>query len=87
MQRRGEECWFEFRLPSARLDEGHAIEPADFVFDADGFVEREQIGAGAEEDVLAVVHDFAGAGMFVGRSAAAEVGAALEDGDAEAAAG
>src|SRR5258708_26808990 len=37
----------------------------------------------AEEDVLAVVDDFAGAGMLVGGSASAEVGAALEEGDAE----
>jgi len=34
--------------------------------------------------VLAVIDDFAGAGMLVGRGASAEVGAALEEGDAEA---
>jgi len=34
--------------------------------------------------VLAVVDHFAGAGMLVGRSASAEVGAALEERDAEA---
>src|SRR5450432_3079782 len=86
MQRGGQECWFQDGLPSARLDEGHAIEPANFIFDADGFVERQQICAGAEQDVLAVVHDFAGAGMFVGGGASAEVGAAFEDGDLKAAA-
>jgi hypothetical protein len=32
--------------------------------------------------VLAVVDDLAGAGMLIGRGAAAEVGAALEEGDA-----
>src|ERR1017187_7104801 len=86
MQRRWQEGRFKHRLPSARLEERHAIEPADFVFDADGFVEREQIGAGAEENVLAIVHDFAGAGMLVGRSASAEIGTAFEDCDLKAAA-
>ena len=61
--------------------------PADFVFHADAAVELDQVGADAEENVLAVVDDFAGAGMLVGRSASAEVGAALEESDAKAGVG
>src|SRR5260370_29399995 len=65
-------------LSSTRLDERHAIEPADFVFDSDGAIKRDQVGAGAEEHVLAVVYDFPCARMLVGRSAAAKIGATLE---------
>src|SRR5258708_5141701 len=86
MERGGQECWFQYRLSSSRLDESHAIEPADFVCDADGFVKREQVGAGTEEHVLAVIHNFAGAWMFVGRSASANERAAFEHGYVEAAA-
>ncbi len=51
----------------------------DFVFDADAAVEADEIGAAAEEDVLAVVDDFVDAGMQVGGGAAAEVAAALDE--------
>jgi hypothetical protein len=51
--------------------------------DADAVIELHEIGAQAEEHVLAVVHDFAGAGMFPGGGAAAEEGTLLEEGDAE----
>src|SRR6266851_272503 len=92
-KRRGQvqRCWQESRLkhglPSAGFDESHAIEPADFAFDSDGAVKREQVSARAEEHVLAVVHNFAGAGMFVRGGATAEVRASLKNGHAEAAAG
>jgi hypothetical protein len=51
---------------------------------ADAVVELQEIGADAKEDVLAVVDDFSGAGMFPGGSAASEEGTLLEEGDAEA---
>jgi hypothetical protein len=72
---------------AAGLDERHGVIPADFVSDADAAVELDEVGANAEENVLAVVDDFAGAGVFVGGSASAEVGAALEESDAEAGVG
>ena len=68
---------------AAGFDESHLVEPADLVGDSDALVELDQVGADAEENVLAVVDNFAGAGMFLGRSAAAEEGALLEQGDAE----
>src|SRR5260370_4782550 len=86
MERGGQECWFQYRLSASRLDESHAIEPADFVCDADGFVKREQVGAGTEEHMLAVIHNFAGARMFVRRRASAKERAAFEHGHVEAAA-
>ena len=49
------------------------------ISDSDVLVELDQVGADAEQDVLAIVDDFSGAGMFVGRGTAAEEGALLED--------
>jgi hypothetical protein len=69
---------------AAGLDESHLIVPADFFFDSDAAVELDQVGAEAKEDVLTIVDNFAGAGVLVGGSATAEVGSALEQGDAEA---
>ena len=42
-------------------------------------IEADEVGAAAEEDVLAVVDDFVDAGMQVGGGAAAEVAAALDE--------
>ena len=53
------------------------------VGDADAVVKLKQVGADAKQDVLAVVDDFAGAGMFPGGSTAAEEGTLLEEGDVE----
>src|SRR5258708_27405498 len=85
MQRSGQESWFQDRLSSARLDESHAVKPANLVLDSDSAIKRDQIGAASKEHVLAVVHDLASSGMFVRRSAASEVGTAFEDGHAETA--
>jgi hypothetical protein len=68
---------------SAGFDESHFVVPADLVGDSNAVVELHQIGAEAEEDVLAIVHDFAGAGMLPGGGAASEERALLEEGDAE----
>src|SRR5207245_10392855 len=85
MQWRRQRSRLQNGLSSTRLDERHAIEPADFVFDSDGLVKRDQVGAGAEEHMLAVVYDFTCARMLVRRSAPAEVGATLEQNHTEAA--
>ena len=55
--------------------------------DADAPVKLNQIRADAEQNVLAIVDNFAGAGVFVGRCASAEKWAALEEGDAESSIG
>ena len=68
---------------AAGFDECHLVEPADFVFHADAAVELDQVGANAKQYVLAVIDDFAGAGMFVGGSAPTEVRTALEESDAK----
>ena len=46
---------------------------------ADTAVEGEEVGAAAEEDVLAVVDDFVDAGVEIGGGAAAEVAAAFDE--------
>ena len=66
------------RSAPARLEKRQAIVPADLVRDSEALVELDEIGAAAEQHVLAVVDDFAGAGMLVGRSAAAQIGPPLE---------
>ena len=55
--------------------------PADAVVHADAPVEIDEIGAAAQQHVLAVVDDLAGPGMLVGRGASAEIGPALKQGD------
>jgi hypothetical protein len=70
-------------LSAAGFDERHAIKPADFIFDTNLSIKRDQIGAERKEYVLAVVDNFAGTGMFVGRGSATEIRSALEQGYAE----
>ena len=50
-------------------------------------IELDEIGAAAEQNVLAVVHHFPGAGMLVGGGASAEKGTALKQGDLKTAVG
>ena len=51
----------------------------DAAENADAAVEGDEIGAAAEEDVLAVVDDFVDAGMQVGGGAPAEIAASLDE--------
>ena len=87
VQRRGKRGRPHHGSAAAGLDEGHLVVPADLVGDADAVVKLEQIGADAKQNVLAVVDDFAGAGMFPRGSAAAEERALLEERDAESVVG
>jgi hypothetical protein len=48
------------------------------VSDSDTVIELHQVGAEAKQDVLAVVDDFARAGLFPGRGPAAEERTLLE---------
>ncbi len=50
---------------AAGFDESHFVVPANLIGDADAVVELDQVGADAKQNVLAVVDDFAGAGMLV----------------------
>ena len=72
---------FHHRDAPAGLDEIHLIEPADLIGDADVLVELHEVAADAEEDVLAIVDNFSGAGMLVRRGAAAEERSLLEERD------
>ena len=71
------------RAPSAGLDHGHLAGPVNVVGDADAPVEADEIGAAAEEHVLAVVDDLVDAGMQIGAGAAAEVAAPFDEVHAE----
>ena len=64
---------------ASRLDVGQPVVPAYALFHAEAVVKVEQVGAAAEQHVLAVIHHLAGAGMHVRRSAAAEIRTALEE--------
>jgi hypothetical protein len=45
----------------------------------DSLVEADEVGAAAEEDMLAVIDDFVNAGMKVRRGATAKITAALDE--------
>src|SRR5207245_5061543 len=78
---------FEHRGRSAWLEKRQPVVPADFVLHADAPVKLDQISAATQQNVLAVVHHLARTRMLIGRSAPAEIRAALEKGYAESAIG
>src|ERR1700731_2493986 len=84
MERRRQRGGVHHAGAGAGLDKSHHVIPADFVFHADAAIELDEISADAEEDVLAVVDDFAGSGMLVGRCASAEIRPAPKERDAKA---
>src|ERR1700675_1005982 len=84
MQRCGQRGGHHHAGAAAGLDKSHHVIPADFVFHADTAIELDQVCTDAKQDVLAVVDDFAGSGMLVGRCASAEIGPALKERDAKA---
>lgn len=51
----------------------------NFAFDADALVEADEIGAAAEEDMLAVVDDLIDSGMEVRAGAPAEVASSFDE--------
>src|SRR4051794_33736204 len=87
MERRGERAGFEDGCASAGLNVCETVVPTDLAFDSEAAVEIAEIGAAAEENVLAVVDDLAGAGMFIGGGASAEIGTLFEQRDAESGVG
>src|SRR5215813_10743543 len=66
---------------SAWLDENQFLEPLNLAADAKLLVEVDQVGAAAEQHMLAVVHYFAGTRMFIRRRAPAHIRTALEQRD------
>ena len=83
MKRRGKRRGVHHAGAPAGFDEGHVVVPANLIGDADALVELDEVGADAEENMLAVVDHFAGSGMLVGGGASAKIGTALEERDAE----
>ena len=57
--------------------------PANFVLNSGAAIEIEQVGAAAEQHMLAIVDNFAGAGMLIRRGAAAEIRAAFKQSHAK----
>ena len=85
MQRSRQEGRSDDRGAPARLQKGQPVIPANLFFHANVPVELQQIGAAAQQHMLAVVDDFAGAGMLVGRRSAAKERARFKKGHAKAA--
>src|ERR1700755_75561 len=79
VERRRQRRWTQNAAAASRLDHGDVIEPANFVERANAAVQGDEVCTAAEEQVLAVVDDFASAGVFVGRGASTDVGAALNE--------
>ena len=84
MKRGWQRGWRDHRGASAWFEESQPVVPANLVFDAQPFVESDEVRAAAEQHVLAVVHHFAGARMLIRRSASAEIRPALEQGHPKA---
>src|ERR1700676_36046 len=85
MQRSGQRRRLDHRGAASGLEKGHALKPANLVLNSNAPVELNQVGAAAEQNVLAVVHHFASAGMLIGRRPSTKIRAPLEEGDAKTA--
>ena len=86
MAGRGEWAGMDGAAAAAGLEEGEGVVPAEGIREARLVAEVDQVGAAAEDDVLGVDGLFEG-GVFVGVGSAADVGAALEQGDFSASGG
>jgi hypothetical protein len=87
VERRGQTGRTKRRAAAAGLDHCHLAGPVNLVRNAEMMVEADEIGAAAEERMLAVVDDFVDAGMEIGTGATTEVAAALDELHAEASLG
>ena len=79
MKRRRQRTRLQRRRLAAGQNEVDLVVPANLLLDAEPAIEVDEVGAAAEQHVLAVVDHLAGAGQFVRRCAAAEIGTALEE--------
>lgn len=71
----------QISAPSTRFHERQPVVPADSVFDSESPIKIAEVGAAAEQDVLTVIDDFAGTGMFIRRSSTAKEWLAFEEGN------
>src|SRR5260370_3587885 len=83
MQRSWERRRCNHGSTSSRLEEGQLLIPANFVLHSRAPVEIEQVGAAAEQHMLAIVDNLAGTGMLIRRGAPTEIRAALKKGHAK----
>src|SRR3954464_1950701 len=84
MQRGRQRARAKNALAAARLQIVVGMMPLNLVLDAEPPVEIDQIGAAAEQHMLAVIDFLARGGDFVGGSASAEEGPGFEKVDFEA---
>ena len=68
----------ETRSTAARLNHGHLAGPVDLIVNANAFVESDEVGAAAEENMLTVVNDFVDARMQIGAGAPAQIAATFD---------
>ena len=66
-----------------RLHKRNFVEPADLIADAQPLIKLNQIGAASQQKMLAIIQDFAGSWMFIGRRSASDVRAFFEYCDLE----
>ena len=72
----------ETGVPPAWLNESEFLVKRDVSLNSQAPVKIEEVDATAQQDVLAVIDDFAGG--FIGRGAAAQIGAGFQNADAMA---
>src|SRR5450755_2282893 len=63
---------------SSGLEEGKLLIPANLVLNSGAPIEIEKVGATAEQHMLAIIDNFASAGMLIRRGAAAKIRASLK---------
>jgi len=68
MKRRGQERGLKNASPSAGLDKGQAIEPADGITDIQPTIKIDEVDAVTQQHVLAVIDYFAGSRVFIRRA-------------------
>ena len=78
MKRRRQRSRLQRRRAPTGKDERDLVVPADLLFHPEAAIELDEIGAAAQQDMLAVVHNFRGAGQFIRGCAPTQVGAPLE---------
>src|ERR1700675_341863 len=82
MKRSGEPRRRNHGSAPSRLEEGQLLIPANFVLNSGTPIEIKQVGAAAEQYMLAIVDNFAGTRMLIRRGAPAKIGSAFKQGHA-----
>jgi len=79
VERSGEGGRSNLRCASSRFKERQVLIPANLVLDSRTAIEIEQIGAAAEQHMLAIIDYLAGAGMLIRRGPSAKIRTALKE--------